>query len=175
MQPIDSSAQLLTVLAACYGDLRSHLARRFGSPLLAEEVVQETWLKLRLARGGPEVTKPRAYLFRIATNLALDHLRAERARNHHVGEQPESEPAAPAGCAPDALLDAHQRLDLVREAVAELPPRCRQVFELHKFDELSHLEIAERLGISRNMVEKHVIRGLSHCRQRVSAAVDAPV
>lgn len=159
----------------CYDDLREHLGRRFGSTLLADEAMQETWLKLRVAGKAKTVAKPRAYLYRIATNLALDHLRAERARGLRFGEPPEDEPTAPAGLGPDALLDARQRLDLVREAVAELPPRCRQVFELHKFDGLPHLEIAERLGISRNMVEKHVIRGLSHCRRRLSTALGPQV
>lgn len=164
------SAPLLAALAACYGDLRDYLQRRFGDAGLADDVVQDIWVKLRTSGAHGMVNNPRAYVFRMATNLALDHLRAERIRTQYVGEESSSEVEAPSGGGPAELIDARQRLDLVRAAVAELPPRCRQVFEMHKFDGMPHKEIAERLGISRNMVEKHVIRGLARCRQCLADA-----
>ena len=71
---------------------------------------------------------------------------------------------------PDTVIDYQQRLAILRNAVDELPPRCREVFMLHKFKGLSHAEIASCLSISRNMVEKHSIRGLAHCRDRLRQA-----
>jgi RNA polymerase sigma-70 factor (ECF subfamily) len=67
-------------------------------------------------------------------------------------------------------IEQRERLALLRGAIDELPPRCREVFVLHKLDGLSHADVADRLGISRNMVEKHVIRAMRHFRDRLDAA-----
>jgi len=64
------------------------------------------------------------------------------------------------GLNPEQIAVARQRLDKLVEAVNTLPPRCRAVFILRKFENLSQAEIAERLGISRNMVEKHLRHAL---------------
>ena len=164
-------AKLLAALAACYEDLKAFLTRKFGCPVLAEEVVQETWLRVRRLSQPPVVDQPRAYLFKMAANLAVDHLRAEKARARHISADPVAEDIPSGMPSPDTVIDDQQRRVILRNAVEELPPRCREVFMLHKFEDLSHAEIAGRLGISRNMVEKHIIRGLAHCRDRLRQAL----
>ncbi len=163
----DSDAELQAALALCYDDLKAFVARKFGCPLLAEDVVQETWLRLRRLPRPPATQRPRAYLYRMAVNLAIDHLRAEQVRARHVSADSIPENLPNGLPLPDTVVDDQQRLAILRQAVDALPPRCRQVFMLHKFEGLSHAEVAGRLGISRNMVEKHIIRGLAHCRDRL--------
>ncbi|MGH8547062.1 MAG: sigma-70 family RNA polymerase sigma factor, partial [Methylococcales bacterium] len=72
-----------------------------------------------------------------------------------------------ASCSSEDWLAVRQKLEILDRAVAELPPKCRQVFLLRKVEQLSHAEIAERLGISRSMVEKHLHRAMMHCRDRI--------
>ncbi len=165
-----NSAKLLAALAACYEDLKAFLSRKFGCPLLAEDIVQETWLRVRRLSQPTEVAHPRAYLFRMATNLAIDHLRSEKARARHIGAESVPENVPDGIPPPDRVIDYQQRLMILRKAVDELPARCREAFMLHKFGGLSHAEVASRMGISRNMVEKHIIRGLAHCRDRLRQA-----
>ena len=74
----------------------------------------------------------------------------------------------------DDAVEAKERVQLLQDAIAELPPKCRQVFLLHKFMELSHAEISGRLGISKNMVEKHVMKAMTHCRRRVEDVKEVP-
>ena len=64
-------------------------------------------------------------------------------------------------------MDRNQRLDLLQRALAELPAACRDCFLLRKLEGLSHPEIAERLGVSRSMVEKHIVNAMKHCRVRL--------
>ena len=103
----------------------------------------------------------------LALNLLLDRLRADGRRDKRfvaseLGEDRDSgEPSA------EDVLAQRQRVRLLAEVIDELPPRQREVFLMHKFDGLSHAEIAEKLGISRSMVEKHVMRALAFCRDRV--------
>jgi len=164
-------SKLLDALVTSYTDLKIFLTRKFGCPQLAEDVAQETWLRIKRLSQPPVVDNPRAYLFRVATNLAVDHLRSEKARARHISTEPVPEDVSNGMPSADTVIDYEQRLSILRKAVDELPPRCREVFMLHKFKGLSHMEIASQLGISRNMVEKHMIRGLAHCRDRLRQAI----
>lgn len=148
------------------------LTRKFGCPLLAEDVVQETWLRVRRLPQPPVLDQPRAYLFKMAANLAIDRLRSEKLRARYISADAVPEDIPDGMPLPDRLVDCQQRMVILRKAVDELPPRCREVFMLHKFEGLSHVEVAGRLGISRNMVEKHIIRGLAHCRDRLRQTIE---
>lgn len=159
--------KLLGALIDCYEDLKAFLTHKFGCQLLAEDVVQETWLRVSQLSQPPTVDHPRAYLFKIASNLAVDHLRSEKVRTRHISAESLPENVPNGKPLPDTVIDYQQRIAILRKAVDELPPRRREVFMLHKFEGLTHAEIADLLDISRNMVEKHIIRGLAHCRDRL--------
>ncbi|OZN80842.1 RNA polymerase subunit sigma-70, partial [Pseudomonas aeruginosa] len=106
-----------------------------------------------------------AYLYRTAHNLTIDHYRQERRRRTEtrpnddlagfVADQP-----GPEESAVDA--DALARL---REIVAELPPRTREIFRLNRLEGLTHAEVARRLEISDSSVQKHLARALAHVMQ----------
>lgn len=167
-----SSSQDL-VVEALY--LRHHAAlRRFLRRLLrcedaAAEVAQDAYL--RLLRRAPQrpPDNPRAYLFQVAANAARDRLASERRRNGVIDGGALPEAAACARSDVEAEAMARDRLRILAAAVDDLPPRCRQVFLLSRLDGLGNGEIAARLGISRNMVEKHIIKAMMHCRQRLDA------
>lgn len=165
----DDRGRLLRLLLTHYEELTGYLTRRLGSAGEARDVVHDTYLRLQRVESVPDVRNPRAYLYRVADNIALDRLRAEgRRRGRFVAaELGEDRPSA----APSAeeVLTQRQRVRLLSDAIDELSPRQREVFLMHKFDGLSHTEISRRLGITRSMVEKHVMRALAHCRDRMKA------
>lgn len=160
-------SQLIDLLIAHYEELTGYLTRRFGSAGTASDTLHDIYIRLQRLRTVPELDNPRAYLFRVANNVALDRLRvAQRAERRLAPGELAAEQPSPAATA-DVALERRQRLRLLAQAIAELPPRCREAFLMHKLDGLSHAQVAERLGISRSMVEKHVMKALAHCRDRL--------
>lgn len=111
-----------------------------------------------------------AYVFQVAANVARDRLAQARRRDIVVFDTEATEQLACCEPGAEAAAVASERLRLLANAVDELPPRCREVFLMSRLDGLSNGEIGTRLGISRNMVEKHVMRALLHCRRRLDAA-----
>ena len=65
-------------------------------------------------------------------------------------------------------LDQQQRLRQLARALEGLPPRRREALILHRFEGLSQSQVAERMGISLSMVEKHIAAALLHCRQQLT-------
>jgi RNA polymerase sigma-70 factor (ECF subfamily) len=144
-------------------DLLKYLTRRVG-PADASDLLQETFVRL-LRRGRLEaVADHPAFLQQIAVNLARDFSRRRKfeATRLEFGDPPEETPAPDAP--PGQAMEEDEATRLLREAVAALPPRCREVFVLYVDQRLPLAEIAARLGISKNMTQKHVRLALQRCR-----------
>ena len=136
-------------------ELMQFLARKVGVQE-AQDLAQEAFLRALSENEREEVSNPAALLQRIAANLALDHLRAQnRSKLRFVDGEATDEIASPEPSA-FARLVAKEEMQLLLSAVQELPPRCREVFIMRRVEDLHQEEIARRLGISRNMVEKHL-------------------
>jgi RNA polymerase sigma-70 factor (ECF subfamily) len=152
---------------SCRADLQRFFRRRIDSPETAAELTQEAFLRLLCAEPAATVRDARAYLFRTANNLVSDHYRSARTRCSAAvsdGEWralPDLQPSA------EAVVLSRETLAALRRAIAELPPRGREVFLLHKFEGLSYAAIADRLGIAKNTVVVHMVRSLAHCKKRL--------
>ncbi|OBV38708.1 RNA polymerase sigma-70 factor, ECF subfamily [Janthinobacterium psychrotolerans] len=134
---------------------------------VAADVVQESYARVLAVRNaGQDIPEPRALLHQTARRLIIDRHRRASVRQHDDFDSlPESEqPAAPAHLEPESVY-AHEQQALAFAAVIEaLPPRCREAFVLNRFDGLSHQEVAEHMGISKNMVAQHIIRAVLACK-----------
>lgn len=108
---------------------------------VAEELVQETFLRLHRAAG--EVTQPRAWLYRSLRNLALNHLRARRPE----AELPPESLAAEGGL-PAERLEHDEAVGLMRMLIAELPAEDRELVRLKYHEDLKYDEISRRTGLS---------------------------
>lgn len=131
----------------------------------AEDVVQETFIRLmeserKKGQLVSSMASPEAYMYRVASNLAIDRLRQQHSRVD-AGDREELTDDITDGFEPMRYLAASERIEQLREAVANLPPKCRQVFMLHKYRQLSYRQVAEHLDISVSMVEKHMMKALT--------------
>ena len=146
-------------------DLLRFLKRR-GRRGAAEDIVQSVWLKLHERGGDPKSWhEPRAVLFTTAANLKIDAHRREIAAEKALAKEAALQDVDGSGVDPEAQADAAGRLERLSAAHGELPPQCRQAFLMNRIDELTHAEIAARLGISTKTVQRHIERALRLCVQ----------
>lgn len=159
-------ADLQRVFVQIRGDLVRHLTRRTGNADTAADLSHDVFEKLATVRAEiPTAGDARAYLFRMAGNLAIDHGRVEaRRREILTGSQVLFEDVE---ASPETIAVSRDQLRQVELALEELPEKCREVMLLARMHGLPHKEIASRLGISVSLVEKYQLRALRHCRERL--------
>ena len=129
-----------------------------------EEIVQEVFVKLWLKKETVDPEKEfQSYLFSIAKNLVLDHLKSAVNRKlYFVGEHFQQ----------DLLIDdlqegalAEEKLQKLQTLINEIPERRREIFRLSRFEGLSYKQIAERLSISENTVDSQIRNALAFLRK----------
>lgn len=161
------NSALLTAYLAKKNDLRRFFIARTGSVDQADDLVQELYVKVAAIGNETLIENAPAYLYRLAANLMLDRMRQQRRSSLRdgewlsqnrlgLGDDVDDQPDPVSG------LAARQSLAQIVAALGELTPQTRRVFQMHKFEGLSHAQVAARLGISRSAVEKHVSTALKH-------------
>lgn len=157
-------AALRRLLVDDYHGLRERLARRYGSADFASELLHEAWLKLDRAQAGGSamaVRNPRAYLYRIAINLAADRRRSERAQVT-VAELDALHRRAQDDLDPGRIAEARMEVQSLSVAINQLPPRRRAIFIAARLEELPYKEIAARHGITVRVVDRELSLALDY-------------
>jgi RNA polymerase sigma-70 factor (ECF subfamily) len=141
-----------------------------GCPQTAEDLAHEAYLKMLHALENQEINYPRPFLYQIAKNLALDHLRKEHIRqraDHSTHSDTDDDitllDSLPASTpTPEQQVAGQQEVALMLAALEQLSERRRQILVLHRFHHWNYERIAEHYGISRSAVEKNVHAALAH-------------
>ena len=143
--------------------LRAWLRNQFRSEDDIDDLVQETYLRLLRAREQAEVTSPKAFLFAVARNLALDRLRHREVLPTKSLVENEVLSVLEEGSGIPETVAHNQELELLTAAIQSLPDRCRQIFTLRKVYGISQSEIAQQLGLSENTVSAQLTLGVKKC------------
>ncbi|WP_019866481.1 RNA polymerase sigma factor [Methylovulum miyakonense] len=149
------------------GELQRFLAGRIACPETVEDILQIMFLRLSAYQTETRVDNPRAFLFKIAANLATDHLRSQQRRNETLITDEQIDEFLDYTPSPETALISQQQLAVLKQAIQELPPKCRDVFILCKFHHYTYLQAAQHLGIAESTATKHMIKALEHCKRRV--------
>ena len=146
--------------------IQKFLTRFFYEEQDIEDVTQETFLRAYAAekQKSAGIDHPKAYLFRIAKNIALTRLTQKSNQiTSYIEDLGDSSVINRLENAADEA-EARETLGIYCEAVASLPEKCRQVFLFRKVHGLSHKEIAEHMSLSVSSVEKYLRTGILTCR-----------
>ncbi len=147
----------------CSSFLKKFLAGFLPAQQDIEDIAHETYLRAYNAEQRERIEQPKAFLFRVAKNLALTQLSSKSRQITHYIEEAGASVVIETTAGTDEELEAQQCLDLYCEAVAMLPEKCRQVFLLRKVHGLSHADIGERMSLSISSVEKYLRQGILAC------------
>jgi RNA polymerase sigma factor (sigma-70 family) len=143
--------------------LRKFVRRQVGWSN-SEDLVQEAFLRLLEDKALSDLDCPRAYLFRIAINLAIDVKRRTKVRSSFIKET-----SALSSLSHVAHYDSSAvgvlALRKIRSLLGELSPLCRQIF-LMKCLDITNAEIASRLGVSTRTVERHLVKARAELRKK---------
>ena len=145
-------------------DLYRLLIKIVGDADIAQDLVQDTYLRVSQKVDASEIANPRAYLFTIASNLGRDFLRKRNMRAEIPNSETIIENLPSNTFSHERRIYDRQRLAMVHEAITRLPAKSRKAFVLRKIDGLSTDEVAGKMGVSRNMVEKHLRKALALTR-----------
>jgi RNA polymerase sigma factor (sigma-70 family) len=164
---------LLAVLLEKRENLVLFLSARLRSMATAEDLVQDLYLKVAAMPPDADVRAPVALLYRMASNLLVDHLRSTQrgsrrnaqwrleTRETLGGLDIVSEPLA------DEALIANERIRQLAEAVEDLPPQMGRAFRLHKLEGLSQAQTAQEMGVSQKMIEQHIAAAIRRLAERL--------
>jgi RNA polymerase sigma factor (sigma-70 family) len=122
----------------------------------AEDLLHSAYLRLEQYRSDHVVENPSAFLVRTAANIAIDIHRHEKfwepVDDRRDGQCPDDAPLQ------DEVIAGRARLSRVKDGLAKLPPRTREIFLMHRIRGLKYREIAVQFGISQSAVEKHIAK-----------------
>lgn len=148
-------------------ELLGFLAHRISCPETAADILQDAFFRLTQFESASRIANPRAFLYKVVGNLAIDHLRKHQREAGRRADEDELADHADAGPDMERQVYGGQQLAHLRQAIAELPPKCREVFVLHKFHHYSYSQIMRELDIAESTVLKHITKALEHCRRRM--------
>ena len=147
------------------------LRRYFGKRVAASDVddlVQEVLLRMQTHESGESIEHLDRYLFTVAASVLSDQRRRRAVRHQSAHETLTAVHHPTEELTPERVLLDQEALNATVAAIGDLPARTRDVFVLHRFEEMSCGAIASQLGISISGVEKHIMKALSFLRERLN-------
>lgn len=155
------------------GLVRNWLARRWGRTVEVDDVIQEAYCRISELDSVEHIQHGRAYFFTTVRAVAIDMIRASGVANVRTMTEIDWMNVIDDNPLPDRVAEAGQELIRVEAMLTRLSWTCRQVIELRRIRGLSQAETARQLGVSENVVENHIVRGLRSLLKAIEAQ-DAP-
>lgn len=160
----DDKSALKTLFQAYYAYVCSNIFRIVKDRVLVEDLAQEVFLRFWQKRHQIEVNSSlKAYLRRMAINEGLAYLRKQKVFKEEI-DQDTMAGVTPGGEKQYLQVELE---DHIRLAIDRLPPRCRTVFQLSRFEELPYKEIAKHMDISVKTVENQMGKALKFLRKEL--------
>mgnify|MGYP006079211925 CR=1 FL=1 len=144
----------------CEIALKRFIRRFYSKSEDIDDLAQEAFLRAFNVELRQEIKSPKAYLFRVARNIALRELgKKSRQLTDYLEDVVDGDSLGKEASIEEEIA-AQQKLKHCCNAIADLPEQCRRVFIMRKVYARSHKEIAAELGISNRTVEKHITKGI---------------
>jgi RNA polymerase sigma-70 factor (ECF subfamily) len=147
-----------------YESIRSFAYYKTGDVDLADDIVQEVFLKLWTNRQGVKEDTVKSLLYTIASNTIKNHFKHQKVVYSFQSQNQSNETSEEA----DSALRQEELNRKLQDALAEIPEKSREVFLMNRIEGLTYSDIADRLGLSVKAIEKRMSDALSILRSRIS-------
>jgi len=131
---------------------------------VSEDIVQSVFMKLWETRETIDIRSYRSYFIQCVKNRCIDHLRSQQVKAKFDNRVPESDHLV----IDEDLWTKTELTELIEKSVEELPPRCREIFRMSRYENLKIAEIADQLQISTRTVETQISKALKILRVKLS-------
>lgn len=158
-----------TIYDVYFDRIAAYVLKMSKSEDVSEEIVQDVFMKLWTNRAALlNIEAPQAYLFSIARNKTIDHLRKLAKETnliailaddiqHHINNA-------------EKRIEAQELRALITDAIAKLSPQKQKVFQLSKYHDLSHDEIAQELNLSKSTIKNHLSETMQYLRRNLKVS-----
>jgi RNA polymerase sigma-70 factor (ECF subfamily) len=146
--------------------INNYFYYKFGNKEMAEESVQEAFIKLWENCKKVSFSKAKAYLYTVANNLSLNRYKHKRVVLKYANTVPQQSQDLQT---PDYKMEEQEFKLKLEKAIQQLSEKQRTAFLLHRIDEKSYKEISELLGVSVKAVEKRMQKALESLRKNIDA------
>jgi RNA polymerase sigma factor (sigma-70 family) len=140
--------------------LRAWLGRRRVRGLDIDDIVQETYAALAELESVAHIQNPLTYTFAIAQSVVLQYVRHRRVVSIASVAELERLKFGADEISPERRISDQEELRLIADRIESLPEKCREAFVLRKVEGLSQREVAQRMAVSENTIEKHIGKAL---------------
>ena len=171
---IGNEAALELIYKKYYAGLYYHAKKIVHIETVAKDIVQDSFLKIWENRSKISIqTSLSSYLYHTVYNNSLNYLKHQQIKNDHLNSIKERIEKAESAFAissdhGQSILIAKELNGQINGAINNLPEKCREIFKLSRFDNLKNHEIADRLNVSINTVQKQISIALKKLRAELS-------
>ena len=170
--------ELLRSATAYALELSRFIKRQIPNADDAQDILQELYLAILKLHGLEAIRHPKAYLFRIAANLAHQHRERHKALPPHTTLDEAAADALQTATSafevntPESAAALAERIAQIERRLRELSPKVQAAVVLHHRDGYTCEEVSEKLAVVRHRVKKYLVKGLAHCRSTCTVAAD---
>jgi RNA polymerase sigma-70 factor (ECF subfamily) len=155
--------------------LQAYFQRRIRTKSDAPDLAQEVYVRMLRVSDTEAIRNPQMYLYTVASNLVKEHAVLEQRQANRLDVDDASVQQRLGELSSlDSQLAASELTAQLRAALEQLPRRWRNALILQYRYGLTYEEIADRLGVSSNMVKKYLAQGLGHCRRHLAQWEGSP-
>lgn len=157
-----NKSEFKSIFLEFYNPLCNFAHNILKNETIAEDIVQEVFLNLWKIREQLTLKNSlKSYLFKSTKNKVFEHIRSDVSQKKLLEKLEKTEMTS---AQDDELSDSYLRLEKINNSLRHLPPKCREVFVMHKFNGLTYSEIADEANISIKTVENHMLKALKILR-----------
>jgi RNA polymerase sigma factor (sigma-70 family) len=157
------------------GELIAFIRTRFGvGPPDPEDVVQQAFMNFASLEFPGRIANPRAFLYRSAYNIVLNHRKHERIGRQFLEPATDADDVSHArdDLNPEVVVSNKEQYALLEAVIRAMPAKRREYLLLNRIEGLGYAEIARRVGLSESVIRKHVALAVRECGAALMQATE---